>query len=300
MEKFNYGKAVCYSGFRENQSPHTGVYPSYEQVKEDLQILVKDFKYIRMYTPSKHAEVTLKVIKDLNLDLKVMLGVDLFGEVDNKECTWGGRQTPESIEKHKQLNKENFDKLILLANRYPEIIFSVSAGNEAVPEWNGNLVSPEKVLEYVKYLKQNCAQPVTYCEGGNYWTSILKEVAQEVDFLSVHTYPTWNGFTIDEGLKTAKKDFQEVLDMYPDKLCVITETGWPSSSDGKRMKIEYVGEEIEERYTKEINEWSKEIDTLMFLFEAFDEPWKGGGESTEPEKNWGLYFVNRTPKKAMK
>lgn len=300
MEKFEYGKAVCYSGFRENQSPHTRVFPSYEQVKEDLLILIKDFSYIRMYSPSKHAEVTLQVIKDLNLNLKVMLGVDLAGEVDNPNCTWGGRQTLESIEKHKLRNKENLDKLIVLAKKYPKIIFSVSAGNEAVPEWNENLVRPLKVLQYVKYLKDNCTQPVTYCDGGYYWTSMLKDVAKEVDFLSVHTYPAWNGFTINEGLKTAKSDFQEVLDMYPNKVCVITETGWPTSSDGKRMKIEYVGEEIQARYTKDVNEWSKQIDTLMFHFEAFDEPWKGGGESTEPEKNWGLYFVNRLPKKAIK
>ena len=32
------GTAVCYSGFREGQRPG-GVYPSYDQVKEDLTIV---------------------------------------------------------------------------------------------------------------------------------------------------------------------------------------------------------------------------------------------------------------------
>ena len=34
------GNALCYSGFREGQKPG-GVYPGYEEVKEDL-LLLKD------------------------------------------------------------------------------------------------------------------------------------------------------------------------------------------------------------------------------------------------------------------
>ncbi len=30
------GRAVCYSGFREGQSPDLGIFPTYEEVKEDL------------------------------------------------------------------------------------------------------------------------------------------------------------------------------------------------------------------------------------------------------------------------
>jgi len=296
MKKFVYGKAICYSGYRENQSPLTNKFPSYNQIKNDLLLLVKDYKYIRLYDPSKHAERTLKVIKDFGLDLKVMLGVDLLGEVDNPNCKWGGRQTLESIKHNKLVNKENLDKLVTLSNQYPDIIFSVSAGNEAVPEWNGNLVKPEKVLEYVKYLKKNCNQPVTYCDGGDYWTTILEEVAQEVDFISIHTYPAWNGYSIEDGLIEAKKDFQKVFDYYPNKDMIITETGWPTSSDGKRMKKNFVGLDIQKQYINEISQWSKDINILIFLFEAFDEPWKGGSDQKEPEKNWGLYYVDRVIK----
>ena len=44
----------------------------------------------------------------------------------------------------------------------------------------------------------------------------------------------------------------------------------------------------------------KKKKVLTFLFEAFDEPWKGSDDSLEPEKHWGLYNENRTPKVAMK
>ena len=33
------GNAICYSGYREGQSPHDGTFPSYAQVHEDLRIL---------------------------------------------------------------------------------------------------------------------------------------------------------------------------------------------------------------------------------------------------------------------
>jgi hypothetical protein len=35
------------------------------------------------------------------------------------------------------------------------------------------------------------------------------------------------------------------------------------------------------------------------VFEAFDEPWKGSPDPMEPEKHWGLFTVDREPKKVM-
>lgn len=45
--------------------------------------------------------------------------------------------------------------------------------------------------------------------------------------------------------------------------------------------------------------WSNEKNILVFVFEAFDEPWKGSDEALEPEKHWGLFTVDRKPKKVM-
>lgn len=42
--------------------------------------------------------------------------------------------------------------------------------------------------------------------------------------------------------------------------------------------------------------WSKKNKVTMFIFEAFDEPWKGGQNPDEPEKHWGIYDVHRKPK----
>ena len=45
------------------------------------------------------------------------------------------------------------------------------------------------------------------------------------------------------------------------------------------------------RYLSELMAWSKDQDVLTFVFEAFDENWKGSDDPLEPEKHWGLYGV---------
>ena len=52
------GAAVCYSGFREGQRPGD-VYPTYEQVKEDLTIVQNHWRYIRLYSCDQHAHTCL-------------------------------------------------------------------------------------------------------------------------------------------------------------------------------------------------------------------------------------------------
>ena len=67
------GKAICYSGFREGQSPGE-IYPSYNEIKEDLLILQHHWKYLRLYDCDKQTETVLEVIRKEKLDFKVMLG----------------------------------------------------------------------------------------------------------------------------------------------------------------------------------------------------------------------------------
>ncbi len=292
MKKLPYGKAICYSGYREGQSPLTKTYPSYEEIKEDLLILEKNYDYIRMYDPSDHAQTTLRVIRDLNLSLKVMLGIDLLGEITNPQCAWGGLLTDEQIKNNIAYNESSLQKLITLANTYEDIIIAVSAGNEAVPEWNENLVSPDRVLYFVKALKENTNQIVTYCENFYYWIPQLKEIAEAVDIISIHTYPAWLNKEIDIALSVSKQDYQEINNFYKDKQVIITEAGWPTSSS-RGIDANLATLENQRRYIKEMKQWSEEEGIVIFFFEAFDEPWKGSDDLNEPEKHWGLYDVDR-------
>ena len=48
----------------------------------------------------------------------------------------------------------------------------------------------------------------------------------------------------------------------------------------------------------ELLEWARVEDVLVYLFEAFDENWKGSDHPLEPEKHWGIYNASREPKLA--
>jgi len=293
-----HGKAICYSGFREGQNPG-GEYPSYEEIKEDLLMLENHWKYLRLYDCDKHSDIVLEVIEKEQLNFKVMLGAYIVAEANNFGCPWGGSYSEEQLIENKEINLNQIQKLIRLANQYPEIIFSLSAGNEACVDWTDHYVPVENVIGYVKMIKKGAKQPVTFCENYVPWIDKLKDLVEEVDFISIHTYPVWEYKKIHEALEYTKSNYYTIADRYPNKPVVITEAGWATNSNGRGICPSNVSEELQEVYYNDLINWSLEENILTFVFEAFDEPWKGSPEPMEPEKHWGLFTVDRKPKLVM-
>ena len=298
--KISPGKALCYSGFREGQNPG-GIYPDYEEVKEDLVLLDNHWKYLRLFDCDQHAETVLEVISKEKLDFKVMLSAYIDAEMNNFNCPWnGGVYSEEQLENNGVSNQQKIYKLFELAHQYPDIIFSLSVGNEACVEWTDHYVPESKVLEYVKQVKEKAKQPVTFCENYVPWLFKLEKLAAEVDFISIHTYPVWEYKHINESLDYTKENFHSVADKYPDKPVVITEAGWATHSNGRGINPVNVNEKYQKMYYEKLMEWVGQENILVFFFEAFDESWKGSPEPLEPEKHWGLFKIDRTPKMAVK
>ena len=297
--KLEHANAICYSGYREGQGPGEEIYPSYEEIREDLQILARNWKYLRLYDPTQHAETVLKVIRDEGMHFEVMLGVDVGAEISNPHCPWGADYSDEELEKNRQRNSHNVDKAIALAKTYGDIVFSLSVGNEATVEWSDHLVPVESLLAYVRRIKSQIDIAVTFCENYVPWTNKLEELAAELDFLSVHTYPVWEYCSIDNALDVTKDNYYAVAHKYPDKPVVITEAGWTTQSNGRGIEQWNASEELQDLYYRQLMEWTGKKQIVTFVFEAFDEPWKGSDHPQEPEKHWGLFFVDRTPKQVM-
>ena len=292
------GKAICYSGFRAGQHPG-GVFPSYEEIKEDLLMLEGHWKYLRLYDCDKHSEVVLEVIQKEQLDFKIMLGAYIVAEANNYGCPWGGSYSEDQLQENKEINVKQINKLIGLANKYPDTIFSLSAGNEACVDWTDHYVPVEKVIAYVRMIKKGAKQPVTFCENYLPWLDRLKALVDELDFISIHTYPVWEYKNIHEAMEFTKSNYFAVADTYPHKPVVITEAGWTTHSNGKGICPSNVSEEFQSVYYNDLMHWCEEEEILTFVFEAFDESWKGSNEALEPEKHWGLFTENRKPKKVM-
>jgi exo-beta-1,3-glucanase (GH17 family) len=300
MTSFENGRAICYSGYRKGQSPDAKIYPSYAQVKEDLLILQEDWKYLRLYDSGPHAEIVLDVVEKEELDFKIMLGAGINAEVSNPGCSWGAIYTQAVLEENRKSNLEEISKMAELANRYSKSVFSLSVGNETTAEWTDHKVPVERVVEYAKMVKENVTQPVTFCEGYVPWYDKLEALIDVVDFISLHSYPIWESKNIDVAFASTKNDYASIVKKHPNKPVVITEAGWTTMSNGVRIMSDNANEDLQKEYCQDLLRWSAKENVLTFLFEAFDEPWKGSSDLSEPEKHWGLYTVDRRPKKVVR
>ena len=218
----NAENAICYSGYREGQSPRKGIYPSYEEIREDLRLLQKDWRLLRIYDCSRHAELVLEVVEKENMDFRILLGVDLKAEMSNPDCPWGAEYSGEELAANREDNIRQVEKLIVLANRYEDRIFAVSAGNEATADWTDHPVPLDSLIQYVRRIKAQVKQPVTFCENYVPWQHKIKALAKELDFISLHTYPVWEDKTIEQALAYTKENYFSVAREYPHQPVIIT------------------------------------------------------------------------------
>ena len=296
---FPYGNAICYSGYREGQSPPTGIYPTHAEVREDLLILAGSWDYLRLYDSSRHAEIVLEVIESEGLDFSVMLGVDLAAEMSNPACPWGADFSDETLAANREDNDSQVERAISLANRYRDNVSSVAVGNEAGVDWSDHLVPVDRLTTLASRVKGAVDQPVTSCDNYVPWGDKLEPLASVLDFISVHTYPVWEHKTLADALEYTQENYKSVVDRYPDKPVMITEAGWPTASNGRGIEPSNASEELQAQYYEDRLAWTSAEQILTFVFEAFDEPWKGSNDPLEPEKHWGLFRLDRTPKLAM-
>lgn len=293
------GNAICYSGYREGQSPQTGDYPSYDEILEDLRLLSGDWQYLRLYDCSQHALSVLDVIRDNKLDFKVMIGVDLSAEMSNPNCPWGGDYSDDVLQQNREINERDMNTMINVANKYSDIVFAASIGNEASVDWNDHMVPVDRLLEYATLIKANIAQPITFCENYVPWHDKLLPLVEVLDFISIHTYPVWEYQTIESALAYTEQNYQSVAHVHPNKPIVITEAGWTTNSNGRGIEPWNATVQLQAEYCAQLHHWSSQANILTFMFEAFDEPWKGSSDELEPEKHWGFFDVNRSPKLVM-
>ncbi len=295
--------ALAYSGFREGQHPDRGngaANPSRAEILEDLRILVDHgIGLVRLYDSGENSAQVVKVIAEEELPMKVLLGCWLRAEVSNHErCSWLNAPIPaDRLEANRLENASEIGRSIALCRDYPRVVHAVNVGNEALVEWNDHMVTVESVIAYLRTVKAAIAQPLTVADNWAWWTTKEgQRVAREVDFLGVHSYPVWEGRAVDEGLAGTIHDVARVRAAVPGRPIAILEAGWASSANefGERAS-----EAHQVRYVTELLAWGQRTNTTVFLFEAFDEPWKGDPQNPAgAEKHWGLWNVDRTPKPA--
>jgi exo-beta-1,3-glucanase (GH17 family) len=241
----------------------------------------------------------LQVIAEDELPLRVMLGAWLGAEINNHGCPWGGTYPEEQLQANQRENAAELERLVTLARQHERTVFSVAVGNEATVDWTDHLVPVPQMIEYVRWVKARLPQPVTFCENYVPWQHKLRELVAELDFISLHTYPVWEYKHIHEALDYTKDNVASVARLYPGRPIAITEAGWCTNSNGRGMNAEHAVRELQAIYYRDLMDWTRAEGLLCFVFEAFDETWKGSSDPLEPEKHWGLFTADRRPKLAV-
>lgn len=274
------GWAICYSGYREGQHPDSAIYPSQAEVLEDLKILERNWKIIRTYGADQHLIDVLEVIRKENINLKVLLGIWLYGE-------------PERIKDNKNQVKLGIE----LANKYDDIVIAVNVGNESQVHWSDHEVPQQNLINYIKEVKSKVSVPVTTADTWDYWANLNESsnVIEAVDFIAAHIYPIWGKIDIDRAMEVTKLNYDTLKTIIPNKKIVITEAGWATYTIGE-LHAPKAGDEVKQKkYFDDLMKWSEENKIIVFNFSAFDEPWKGTGT----EGHWGLFSEGRKAKLVM-
>lgn len=299
MKTIEFGKAICYSGYRRGQSPRDEIYPTLEQVKEDLTILKEEgYQYVRMYEPNQHAKDTAQAIRELGYDMKMMVGIDPRAEYNNPGCPWDPQdKSEEELMANAEYNDDQINQLIAFAKENSDVVMAISIGNENTPGWGSDLVTMDRLISFAKRLREGSDKIITYNEGSVEWPR-LTELGAYLDVICIHTYPLWFGNAVEEAINVMKEHYDKIAGLFPDKQIIISECGW-ATKGSRDMKEGAACEENQVTYMKELEKWLNEEKIIAYIFEAFDEPWKGSDNEEEPEKHWGLHYEDRTKKPAL-
>jgi len=260
----------CYGPFRDGQNPG-GVYPTRDQIKEDLWLLKKYTRRIRTYSVEKVLGKIPKLAKKAKL--KCYAGAWIDGDPH-----W---------------NKREIRRLIATSeNAHALVVGNEVLLRETLPE--------SDLISLIRKVRRRTNLPVGYADTWDEWLNHPK-VAVEVDFLLVNIHPYWGGLPVENAAQDVNKIWSEAYDTYSrngGKPVLIGETGWPSRGEVEGDAVPSRANQC--KFLRRFYKSASQNSIPYFYFEAFDEKWKRTETGTEVEAHWGLFRSNRTWKPCVK
>lgn len=278
-------RGVAYGPYRSGQRPG-GPSPSHEQLAEDLRIVASHWSLVRIYSSRGPAEDILRTVRTEALPLRIFLGIWL----DPKDAA---------------ANADEIREACRLANAYRAEVAAVVVGNETQVAWSDHRLPTRVLLDALAAVRAAVGQPVATADDHQYWRlPESRAVAAASDFGLVHAHALWNGQPLDDAVGWTASTLAAVRQNHEGVPFMLGETGWATDVDPAGREMEHIhapaGESEQARFYTAFEPWAANEALPVFLFEAFDEPWKGGASPREVEKHWGLFRVDRTPKPAVR
>jgi exo-beta-1,3-glucanase (GH17 family) len=196
------------------------------------------------------------------------------------------------LSSHPAKNNYQIETAIALANKYPETIRAVVVGNEVL--LRGDMTATD-LARTIRMVKARVHVPVTYADVWEFWLR-NSDIANTVDFVTIHILPYWEDFPIPAGRAGTHVDNirRQVVDAFPGKEVLIGEVGWPSAG---RMREGALPSPVNQASViQDVLALSKRENFHVNVIEAFDQPWKRALEGTVGG-HWGLIDgYTRAPK----
>lgn len=194
---------LAYNGFQRWESPLSRQFPSDAALKADLVQLAGLSKRLRTYSASELPGLPALAAEQ---GFTLSAGVWLDQRRDNNERELAA---------------------IVAATRQHPAIDRVIAGNETLLR---DEMKPAELHAYLDRLRAALQVPVSTAEPWHVWLK-QPELADHVDFITVHLLPYWEGLPADRAVDYALERYAEVRERFPGKKVVIGEIGWPSNGD---------------------------------------------------------------------
>ena len=259
---------VAFSSFQRDQDPTQGRFPTEDELAADLDRAAELSDRIRTYSSIENADAArLAALRGL----RVTAGAWLDRRDDNNELELA------ALVRLARENR-NIDRVIV-GNE------SVLRGDLSIPALAGHLVRVKRAVRV----------PVSTAEPWHVWLR-YPELARQVDFITVHLLPYWEGVPAAQAVDYALSRYAELRRAYPKKRIVIGEIGWPSRGD--RVRGAVASPEAQALFVRDFLARTVERPLDYYLLEMFDQPWKEFHEG-RAGAYWGAYRADRTPKFAL-
>ncbi|MGE5546186.1 MAG: glycosyltransferase [Solirubrobacterales bacterium] len=243
--------------------------PSRDEIDQDLAMLAGEVEQVRTYTTLEGQDAVPELAAKHGL--KAMPGA------------W--------IDERLARNEVEIANIIRIARDNPNVE-RVIVGNENLTL---HRLTPEQMIRYLRRVRAELP-PRVKMSTAEAWSIWLEhpEIAQEVDFITIHTLPFWEGVNIEGALDFTKRMVREVKAGFPEKPIFIGEVGWPSAGRAYgNAEPSLVNQAL---FLRRFLNWAQEEGLEYNVIEAFDQPWKVNLDNNASEKHWGLWTVERTPK----
>jgi exo-beta-1,3-glucanase (GH17 family) len=274
---------VDYGPYRlAGQSPGSDIPDA--QLIADLQQMSQKFSYIKTYGSDPVLAKIVPLIQANSINLKVAVGI--YEDDANRAGTL-----------------EQINTAIAQAQAYPGIVNMVVVGNECIIGEAPSVPHPVSLSTLIADLTTvKAALPtttVTTCltyQAGTDLGGSTSSLLGYVDNVMVNIYPFYGGVAIDGAVQNLVNGIQ-LFGGYG-KPVWVGETGWPSAGDPIGAAIASLANEktftdgVKDRLLNPLS--GDPACEGVYLFEAYDEPWKINEGSIGP--NWGLWYSDATPK----